>query len=506
MGTAGAHPLGNFTTNTAVRVVLGPEATLVRYVLDLAEIPTVQLRQRIDTDDDGLVGGSEADDFAADRCAEVAERLRVALDGRALDLVLEPTEVTFPVGQSALVTTRLVCDGKGPGISGAARLTVDDDNGLDRVGWREITILGDGVTVSDSTVPSASATRLLREYPDAALAAPSRVTDASATVVPGGPPAPAGALDAADSGASGSTADAAGEGLFERLTTRYNDLIARRQVTPGFVVLAIVLAVLLGAAHAVAPGHGKTVMAAYVVGERGTTRQALAIGGTVAMTHTVGTLLLGTALQASESLAAERLYPYFGLLSGALIVAIGVSVLRGAWRARRVHADALGAAHVHHHDEDGDAHDGAHRHARAGDAHADHDHHHPVAGPGTVIRHHGHVHVVPHADMGWRRLIALGVAGGLAPSPSALLVLLGAIALGRTALGIGLVVAYGLGLALVLVGGGLLLVRFRSWGERLLAHGTDRRGTWLTRWMPMAAGAAVVLGGIAVAARGFLLA
>lgn len=107
--------------------------------------------------------------------------------------------------------------------------------------------------------------------------------------------------------------------------------------------------------------------------------------------------------------------------------------------------------------------------------------------------------------MSWRQLIALGVAGGLAPSPSALLVLLGAIALGRTALGVGLVAAYGLGLALILVGGGLLLVRFRKVGERILARsGTSRLGAF-TRILPIVTGLAVIAGGVVVAVRGFVL-
>ena len=484
-----AHPLGNFTTNTALRLVVGQDEIRARYVLDLAEIPTVQVRQSMDADDDGEVDDDERAAFAAERCATIGDAVAVTLAGDDLDLDLSPVDLTFPAGQAGLVTTRLVCDGSLPGVTTDAMLAVADLAEPDRIGWREITIVGDEVRV-DADVPADSTTNLLRVYPDAATSTPQRVTEATATLTPGGPAAPG---DAIDPGVDGGVDDEGGEeGFFEGLTSAYTDLVAEREATPGFLVVAVLLAMVLGASHAVAPGHGKTVMAAYVVGERGTPRQALAIGATVAMTHTVGTLLLGAVLQASETLAPERLYPVFGVVSGALIVAIGIGMLRSASQARARHR-------AHGHDD--------HDHT-----HVDHDHHahdpdeYVTTDTGeTVLHHHGHTHVIPDPDMGWRRLVVLGVAGGLAPSPSALLVLLGAIALGRTALGIGLVAAYGVGLAAVLVGVGLLLVRFRSVAERLLRRRQDGRLARITRVLPFVTGVAVVVGGLVVAGRGLLL-
>lgn len=510
-----AHPLGNFTTNAAVRVVFGQDQTQVRYVLDLAEIPTVQARQRLDVNGDDDVTDDEADAYALERCSEVGPLLTVEIDGVRETLQLAPISIDFPEGQAGLLTTRIVCDGVADvGVDRPSEVLIRDDNGLDRVGWREITITGDRVRIQSSDAPDMSSTQLLRMYPEGSLNAPARQVTATATAAPGGPAAAVDVLDPA--AVDDNTADAADQGFFERMTTRYTDLIARQELTPGFILLAVFLAILLGAAHAVAPGHGKTVMAAYVVGERGSTRQALAIGATVAMTHTVGTLLLGVALQASETLAPERLYPIFGLISGALIVTIGATLLRSGLRRRSTdqHNDHGPGDHQHHdhgddhgHDDDDHAHGDDHGHD--GDDHGDdgdHDAALAMAEPGTIIRHHGHTHVIPDADMSWRQLIALGVAGGLAPSPSALLVLLGAIALGRTALGVGLVAAYGLGLALVLVGGGLLLVRFRKVGERILARGDSTRLGAFTRWLPVATGLAVIAGGIIVAVRGFLVA
>src|SRR5205807_5099611 len=156
------------------------------------------------------------------------------------------------------------------------------------------------------------------------------------------------------------------------------------------------LAIVLGAIHALAPGHGKTVMAAYLVGQRGSLRQTALIGLTVTATHTAGVLALGLALSASALVAPERVYPWLGLASGALLAVIGVGLLRRAVGARR------------------------HRHAHS----------------------HAHAHDDDNAPpVGWRALVAMGFAGGLVPSPSALVVLLGAIALGRAWFGIVLVIA-----------------------------------------------------------------
>lgn len=488
-----AHPLGNFTTNIAVRLVVGPDQVQVRYVLDLAEIPTVQVRQRIDADDNGEIDDDEAAAFARTRCEEALDALTLRAGSTDLEPALEVPSLSFPEGQAGLATTRLVCDAVVSDVAVVGTLSVEDTSAPDRIGWREISAVGDRMTLTGD-VPTTSPTRLLRAYPDAATASPLRVSRATIDVAPGGSPAPADALDPVDAGDAGDRE----EGLVEGLTRRYTELVAARELTPAFVVVAVLLAMLLGASHAVAPGHGKTVMAAYVVAERGTPRLTLAIGATVAVTHTLGTLLLGAVLQASETLAPERLYPVFGVVSGALIVAIGAGLLRSAWRRR---------SHDHTHDHDHD-HDHTHDHGHDADDHGAHDHdpHEHVTHDGgtAVLHHHGHTHVLPDPDMGWRRLVTLGVAGGLAPSPSALLVLLGAIALGRTALGVGLVAAYGIGLAAVLVGIGLLLVRFRGVAERLLDRRAGGRAPGLRRALPFVTGAAVVLGGFVVAVRGLV--
>lgn len=460
-GVASAHPLGNFTSNTAVRLVVAPDGIDLRYVLDLAEIPTARFRQSADTDDSGTVGDDEATAMAARRCTDLLRGLDVTLDGTTVVADLGGADLAFPEGQAGLPTTRLTCDSRLAIDTIGTDVTVDDTNVPDRIGWREVTAVGDRVTLLASTVPEASDTNLLRRYPDSAQATPRHTTTASLAVRAGGPPAPQDSLE----GRGGAT-EVDGPGLFERLSLAYTDLVATRTLTPAFALLAIALAMLLGTLHALAPGHGKTVIAAYVVGERGTARQALGIGATVAITHTIGVVVLGVLLSTSEVLAPERLYPWLGLASGALVVAIGIGLIRRARHHRGPH----------------------HAHARE-HVHAAHPHHHDLPDPG----------------LGWRNLVTLGIAGGMAPSPSALLVLLGAIALDRVWFGLLLVVAYGLGLAGLLVIGGLLLVRIRGAAERLLEL-TDRpRLRRLTRHLPVATGVAVMLGGVTIAARGWLV-
>jgi ABC-type nickel/cobalt efflux system permease component RcnA len=201
-------------------------------------------------------------------------------------------------------------------------------------------------------------------------------------------------------------------------------------LTPFVGALAVLLALTLGAAHAALPGHGKTVMAAYIAGRRGRRRDALTVGAIVTLTHTGGVLVLGLLLTATAGLAGEVVLSWLGIASGILVAAVGVAMLAGVLRRRTP---------VHHHDHG-------------------HSHEHPHD-------HHGHPH--PSRQVGRLSLVGMGIAGGLVPSPSALIVLLGAIGLGRTAFGVLLVLAYGAGMAAMLTAAGLVLVRMRDrWASR----------------------------------------
>ncbi|HEV2759734.1 MAG TPA: hypothetical protein VGV86_09230, partial [Acidimicrobiales bacterium] len=334
----------------------------------------------------------------------------------------------------------------------------------DRVGWREITAVGDRTTLVSSNVPAVSTSGRLTAYPDDLLSSPPDQRTATVRTRPGGPAAP----DVA--GAVPGARVAQPRGL-DGATRSFTNLVARQQLTVGFGILAFGLAVGLGAIHAFAPGHGKTVMAAYLVGERGSLRQAAVIGLTVTATHTAGVLLLGVVLSASTSLAPETIYPWLGLASGLMLAGIGATLLLRAVRRRPL---LVAAGHSHDHDHS-------------------HGHSH---GPGHS--HHHHEHPAGDRPVAWRSLVPLGLAGGMVPSPSAIVVLLGAIALGRAWFGVLLVIAYGLGMAVTLTGAGLLLVRARG----VVEHRLSGRLASVAGGLPVLTATCIVAAGLFLALRG----
>jgi len=225
------------------------------------------------------------------------------------------------------------------------------------------------------------------------------------------------------------------------------DIFRVPDLTPVVVLLSLVTAAALGAGHALTPGHGKTLMAAYLVGTRGSARHALGLGAAVSLSHTIGILALATVVvAATDVVAPDVVVRWAPVVAAVSIVVIGGWMLVGEIRRRR-------AAAVHDRD---------HRHAVRHDHAHPHDHVHP----------HDHGHAHPHeaaSTISWRSLFVLGLAGGLIPSTSALLILLGAIDAGRPAFGLVLVVAFGAGMAAVMSGIGLVLVTARDRVDRVQA-------------------------------------
>jgi nickel/cobalt exporter len=528
---AAAHPLGNFTVNTYSGLRVGPDRLVVDYVVDMAEIPTFQARQTIDADHDGRLAASEAARWRDQECERLGGGLRLTLDGQSLPLAVTGSAVRFPTGVGGLETLRLECALAAllpAGPASARALAYADTNLQGRVGWREVTAIGDRTTLEAADVPTTSASGRLTTYPSDQLSSPLDQRTASLRFHPGGPPAPAGWGGPSAPGSGGPPAAVAGgstaanptsrceaprrgsvagpqagcpgssttpgagaggtaplgagaggtgpvvRGGVDRATAAFTALVGERSRSAGFAVVAILLAVALGGAHALAPGHGKTVMAAYLVGLRGTVRQAVTIGVTVTVTHTAGVLLLGLVLSTTRAVASERVYPWLGLTSGLLLTAVGVGLLARA-RTGRSHSHGTGHDHLHGPDH-GHPHDHGHGHDLDGRA----------AGP----------------PLGRRGLVALGLAGGLVPSPSAVVVLLGGIALGRAWFGVALVLAYGLGMAATLTGIGLLLARLRNRLDRGLHLPAGSMLTRLGRLLPTVAASVIVLVGVAVAIRG----
>jgi len=473
---ASAHPLGNFTVNTYSGLLVGRDRTIVDFVVDMAEIPTFQAKQEFDPNGDGRTDESESRAYRSRQCTQLTRKLQLHFDDRMLRLGLVASSLSFPPGQAGLSTLRLQCTfvGLTGTFEGEHRVTYRNANFADRVGWKEITAAGDGVTLVSHDVPAQTLSARLTRYPQNLLSSPLDRRTAVVRLRPGG----SAARDATISG-SRAPATPLPRGV-DQATQAFTSFVGRHNLSVTVGMLAVLLSVLLGAIHALAPGHGKTVMAAYLVGQRGSLRHAALIGVTVTATHTAGVLALGVAIAASTIVAPERLYPWLGLASGVMLAVIGLALLMRFLRLRRRGAEA----HRHNHQHDGHDVPGVATHSHGGRAHS----HAPLGGD---------------QPLSWSGLLAIGFVGGFLPSPSAVVVLLGAIALGRTWFGVLLVIAYGLGMAGTLMGAGLLLVRARGALDRRATNALrSPRLETFNRLLPAATGVVIVVVGLFLAARG----
>jgi nickel/cobalt exporter len=391
---ASAHPLGNFSINHLTQIRISADRVDARYVLDQAEIPTFQER------------GLSRDDVLERKQAAAAQGLRLEVDGRPVPLRVQPgARISFPPGQGGLKLTRVELSLRAD-IGGARRVVVHDRTFPDRVGWKAIEILPGKGTAVRSDVYAQDPTNGLRGYPKDTLASPLDQRTATFAVSPGGGTveAPAPPPDYRST-----TADRSGDGF----AGVFDDAASG----DGVLVLLLLVAFGWGALHALSPGHGKAMVAAYLIGTRGTARHALGLGAIVTFTHTIGVFMLGfVTLALSQYILPEDLYPWLNLVAGLLVVTVGLGVLRSRLRHARAHR-----AHAHHH------------------------------------RGHDHAHDVPDR-VTWRGLAGMGAAAGLIPCPSALVVLLGAISQHEIGLGLVLIVAFSLGLAATLTGLGLTVV------------------------------------------------
>ncbi|MDX6438363.1 MAG: nickel/cobalt transporter (NicO) family protein [Gaiellaceae bacterium] len=410
-----AHPLGNFTVNRQTTLELSGGSIYVHYALDLAEIPTFQLGKQV---------------RGAAFAREAGRNLELKIDGRRTDLrLLERRVVTRP-GAGGLATLRF--DAVYAAAGSGSRLTFRDHNFSSRIGWREVVVRAEeGAELRSASVPAESRSHDLRAYPNDLLRSPLDVTSATASFTLGDG---SGAPPQLRGGAAASHA----KGGFE-------SLVSRGDLSLGVILLSLAIAAFWGAAHALTPGHGKAIVAGYLVGTKGRPIDAVLLGGIVTITHTIGVFALGfVTLLLSQFIVPETLYPWLTLASGLLVVGVGASVLVS--RARR-------RGHVHDH-------------------------------------HHGHEHSHHHHDR--RGLLGVGVAAGLLPCPSALVVLLSAIALHRIGFGLALIVAFSLGLAATITSIGLVAVLAKRAFSRISLDGP------LIRLLPAASALVILAVGVAI--------
>ncbi len=449
-GPAYAHPLGNFTINHFSRIQVGSDSIRLRYVIDMAEIPSFQEIRSFELPGEGAPSEAELDGYMQRQAKQFRDGLHLSVDGAHLRLNFDSGKIFSIPGAGGLPTLRLEYQFSTQQLqpSRPHQLGFEDTNNAGRIGWREIVIQPrNGVTVYNSSAFSNSISDELRSYPADRLGSPLNEYRSVLSWTAG--PVPSGV----------SLLRTRGGRSVESARDRFAELITVRQLTPAVMFFGLLLAACLGAVHALSPGHGKTVVGAYLVGSRGTARHAALLGLTVTVTHTAGVFALGLlTMIASRYILPERLFPVLTFFSGALVAFIGFTLF-----SRRLSSQLTGG--ISHSHSVGD-------HGLDGSVHS-----------------HGfgwsHSHLPSEIDgqtLTIRNLVALGVSGGLLPCPSALVVLLSAIALHRVGYGLLLVLAFSLGLATTLVAIGLAFVYAGRWlaGLRLV-----RKAGVLRQWMPI---------------------
>jgi ABC-type nickel/cobalt efflux system permease component RcnA len=336
----------------------------------------------------------------------------------------------------------------------------------------------EGAAVFNSTAYGSGLTDEIRSYPQDSLAAPLSENEVEFSLAVGQLPAGATQLMTREGTAATPSRD------------RLSDLISAPQLTLPVALLGLLLATLLGAVHALSPGHGKTVVGAYLVGSRGTARHAAFLGLTVTVTHTIGVFGLGlVTLAASRYILPERLFPVMSIISGLIVLSIGASLFVKRLRTARTRSASRDHEHSHDH---GHSHDTDHTSLHSHDPGHFEDHSHVHSHSPGAKR---HSHLPPGADgtsVTWRSLLALGISGGLLPCPSALVVLLNAISLHRVAYGLLLVLAFSIGLAATLTAVGLLFVFA---GRIIKRHVTSSR---LVRILPVVSALVITCAGAAI--------
>jgi nickel/cobalt exporter len=517
-----ASLLGNFTINQFCGVNLTGDSVSVHYAVVFGQLPALRELHLADVNGDGVTSQAERDAYAQRLAPEFARSLKVLVDGAPIPLHLRRWASSLPTEQGGF-SLRLDADftGRLPAAVavGDHRFNFINGNFASNFGWHEITVQTiPAIRVSDTNAFNNSLTAGLAQALKA-IPASGPLDERAVHLSFGRGAAPAGSALLGprpgtlpiQPGAAAQTPERDENNWLQRQTRHLIGVISARHVEPAVILAALLAAFVLGALHAFSPGHGKTIVGAYLIGSRGTPKHAAFLGLTVTVTHTLGVFVLGFAtLFASRFIFPDRLFPILSLISGLIVLAMGMILLAQRWHsakaalARRTriahshsHSGALtlamvtepaftGQGHAHNHEHDGHQHSdhwhdhGGHTHHRHGHdehLHDDHDdavhtddHHHDdsSAHNQSLLHSHGgraHSHLPPGADgsgVTWRSLLALGISGGLVPCPSALVLLLAAVALNKTAYGMLLVLGFSIGLAATLTIVGLAFLYARD--------------------------------------------
>ncbi len=513
-----AHPLGNFSVNQYSRLEVGTKQIKIRYVLDLAEIPTFQEQMTIDQNKDGRMTEDELEAYVKALTPQVSSNLILILNDKRLQLSANKSNAKVEAGVSDLPTLKIFWDfiAELPSeLENINKVIFENKNFSERIGWNEIVVNRENrVQVFNSTAYGSGITDELKAYPQETLDAPLQEKRAEFFFTTGALPENAKPLQNRD----GHVTE-----YIEIQKDKLAELIAVPEVTPTIMLFGLLIAFGLGALHALSPGHGKAIVGAYLVGSRGTFKHALFLGAVVTITHTIGVFALGViTLFASEFVLPEKIMPFLQFVSGLIVFFIGASLFKSRLLNALGYSHNQHVSHVHHSHHHGDYYEHhhdhhhsqhqSHLHGHHGYHHHDHhevyrlsehgkhthhemkhfhhqhqpecqltqlDHFHDhvhdfssqkqmrkihrlKASPNSLIFTHTHggvthSHSLPE-EISLRGLLGIGVSGGLLPCPSALVLMLSAISLGRIGYGLILTIAFSFGLAATLTAVGLIFL------------------------------------------------
>jgi nickel/cobalt exporter len=519
-----AHPMGNFSVNHYSKITIGRDAIDIRYLIDMAEIPTFQEMKQWDMT-------PAAGNPGASRYLDMQEQvlkggLALEFDGRSVALDSISRQMTFADGAGGLPTMKigLVLRAKLDADGYGHKLSYIDNNFLGRAGWKEIVVLGDGVTILGSSAPGADRSKELTNYSSDALNSPPQQLSAQASyraalTVPQKPASaqlngaqsdvkggreriaprlvdtpqlrPSGRINTQGPSHEGSSPNVPAAAAVVPLSlpahavntprSRFTELISTRgRLSPWLLLSAGLIAACLGALHALEPGHGKTIVAAYLVGSRGTARHAVLLGLVVTAAHTAGVYLLGAVtLYASRYIVPDQLYPWLGAISGLSIAGLGVFIfLRHLTGESGEHSHSPGEKHGHWFLSI----------VRPAPRSAAIDTQSASSGTDSIRSRPG------EHSLSLRQLCMLGITGGIVPCPAALVVLLSAFSLHRIGFGLYLITAFSSGLAMVLVTIGLVMV----YAKRVMSARLDFGGA-AVRFLPFLSSAFMAVLGIGIA-------
>jgi ABC-type nickel/cobalt efflux system permease component RcnA len=518
-GSAYAHPMGNFSVNHYGKIKVGQASLEILYVVDMAEIPTYQeMRQfgiTADPNNPATLHYLDSEE------AQLKQGLSLEIDGQNASLAAVSRQVAFAGGAGGLPTMKLsfVFRGKLDSPAGVHKLSYTDNNFPGHAGWKEIVVLSDGSQILESTAPAVDRSQELTNYSSDLLNSPPQQLDALVnfkTAVPqakgrtppsaagvrekpttanakirhsaasAGNPRPATAIVAASSMIHSSSRSASlpqnhssQNQSHNTPRSRFTELISTQSKLSIWVLLsAALIAAGLGALHALEPGHGKTIVAAYLVGSRGTARHAVLLGFVVTAAHTAGVYLLGiVTLYASRYIVPEQLYPWLGAISGLSVTGLGIFIfLRHLTGVSGEHSHAAGERHSHWFLSMFK----------------------PRGLQQTASSESASSNQCETRAVSLQELCVLGITGGIVPCPAALVVLLSAFSLHRIGFGLFLITAFSLGLAAVLVVVGLTMV----YTKRFMAQRVSAEKSFI-RYLPLLSSAFMVVLGLGIALSAF---